>query len=106
MRPDIRHMRNDFKTPSLNSSILVYLRPIPWTLQQGGGSKQVQVDTRIAVTAESGDGVSSLEIPAENKPDQTRQRTPKKGRRLLESKVRISGGVVRIDVPRVGPVPE
>ncbi|KAH9868522.1 hypothetical protein J1614_007594 [Plenodomus biglobosus] len=34
----------------------------------GDGSKAVQVGARIAVTAESGDDVSSLEIPAEEKP--------------------------------------
>jgi pyruvate/2-oxoglutarate dehydrogenase complex dihydrolipoamide acyltransferase (E2) component len=35
---------------------------------QGDGSKAVQVGTRIAVTAEPGDDLSSLEIPAEDKP--------------------------------------
>lgn len=34
----------------------------------GDGSKAVQVGARIAVTAETGDDVSSLEIPAEEKP--------------------------------------
>lgn len=33
---------------------------------QGDGSKQVQVGTRIAVTAEPGDDISSLELPAED----------------------------------------
>ncbi|OAL05878.1 hypothetical protein IQ06DRAFT_240290 [Phaeosphaeriaceae sp. SRC1lsM3a] len=35
---------------------------------QGDGSKAVQVGTRIAVTAEPGDDVSSLELPAEDNP--------------------------------------
>ncbi|KAH7127001.1 hypothetical protein B0J11DRAFT_549794 [Dendryphion nanum] len=35
---------------------------------QGDGSKGVQVGRRIAVTAEPGDDLSSLEIPAENSP--------------------------------------
>ncbi|KAH8726815.1 hypothetical protein GQ44DRAFT_678553 [Phaeosphaeriaceae sp. PMI808] len=35
---------------------------------QGDGSKAVQVGSRIAVTAEPGDDVSSLEIPAEDNP--------------------------------------
>ncbi|KAF1933918.1 uncharacterized protein M421DRAFT_87987 [Didymella exigua CBS 183.55] len=33
---------------------------------QGDNSKQVQVGTRIAITAEPGDDLSSLELPAEN----------------------------------------
>lgn len=37
-------------------------------MQQGDGSKAVQVGTRIAVTAEPGDDVSSLELPAEDNP--------------------------------------
>jgi pyruvate/2-oxoglutarate dehydrogenase complex dihydrolipoamide acyltransferase (E2) component len=37
--------------------------------QQGDNSKGVQVGTRIAVTAEPGDDISSLEIPAEDKAD-------------------------------------
>ena len=40
--------------------------------QQGDGSKQVQVGSRIAITAEEGDDLSSLEIPAEDsKPSQS-----------------------------------
>ncbi|KAF2030364.1 hypothetical protein EK21DRAFT_100575 [Setomelanomma holmii] len=35
---------------------------------QGDGSKAVQVGTRIAVTAEPGDDVGSLELPAEDSP--------------------------------------
>lgn len=35
-------------------------------MQQGDGSKAVQVGTRIAVTAEPGDDLASLEIPAED----------------------------------------
>ncbi|ORY19719.1 hypothetical protein BCR34DRAFT_471346 [Clohesyomyces aquaticus] len=35
---------------------------------QGDGSKAVQVGTRIAVTAEPGDDLSSLELPADNTP--------------------------------------
>ncbi|KAF1949160.1 hypothetical protein CC80DRAFT_280292 [Byssothecium circinans] len=35
---------------------------------QGDGSKAVQVGSRIAVTAESGDDINSLELPAEDNP--------------------------------------
>lgn len=47
---------------------------------QGDGSKQVQVGTRIAVTAEPGDDLSSLEIPAE----ETAKAAPKEPTPALE----------------------
>ncbi|KAL7626294.1 pyridoxine biosynthesis protein [Parahypoxylon ruwenzoriense] len=37
-------------------------------IMQGDGSKNVQVGTRIGVVAESGDDISKLEIPADEKP--------------------------------------
>jgi hypothetical protein len=37
-------------------------------VQQGDNTKGIQVGSRIAVTAESGDDISSLELPAEDKP--------------------------------------
>ncbi|KAF2110158.1 hypothetical protein BDV96DRAFT_615458 [Lophiotrema nucula] len=37
-------------------------------IMQGDGSKGVQVGTRIAVTAEPGDDISSVDIPAEDNP--------------------------------------
>lgn len=36
-------------------------------MQQGDDSKGVQVGTRIAITAEPDDDISSLELPAEDK---------------------------------------
>jgi pyruvate/2-oxoglutarate dehydrogenase complex dihydrolipoamide acyltransferase (E2) component len=45
--------------------------------QQGDGSKQVQVGTRIGVTAEPGDDLSSLEIPAEDNPEPKKAEAPK-----------------------------
>ncbi|KAF1913924.1 hypothetical protein BDU57DRAFT_541295 [Ampelomyces quisqualis] len=45
---------------------------------QGDGSKQVQVGSRIAVTAEPGDDVSSLELPAENNPTPKKADAPRK----------------------------
>ncbi|KAI8966833.1 pyruvate dehydrogenase protein x component [Daldinia sp. FL1419] len=39
-------------------------------ITQGDGSKNVQVGTRIGVVAESGDDISSLEIPADEQPAQ------------------------------------
>ncbi|CAI6336069.1 unnamed protein product [Periconia digitata] len=44
---------------------------------QGDGSKAVQVGSRIAVTAEPGDDLSSLEIPAENKSAPSQDQAPK-----------------------------
>jgi pyruvate/2-oxoglutarate dehydrogenase complex dihydrolipoamide acyltransferase (E2) component len=46
-------------------------------IQQGDGSKAVQVGTRIAVTAEPGDDVSSLELPAEDNPTPKKAEAPK-----------------------------
>jgi pyruvate/2-oxoglutarate dehydrogenase complex dihydrolipoamide acyltransferase (E2) component len=40
-------------------------------IMQGDGSKAVQVGTRIAVVAEEGDDISSLEIPADVSPQRT-----------------------------------
>ncbi|KAK3302018.1 uncharacterized protein B0T15DRAFT_289301 [Chaetomium strumarium] len=40
-------------------------------IMQGDGSKGVQVGTRIAVVAEEGDDISSLEIPADVSPQRT-----------------------------------
>lgn len=40
-------------------------------IMQGDGSKNVQVGTRIGVVAESGDDISQLELPADEKPAQT-----------------------------------
>ncbi|OTB08602.1 hypothetical protein M426DRAFT_316616 [Hypoxylon sp. CI-4A] len=40
-------------------------------ITQGDGSKSVQVGTRIGVVAESGDDISQLELPADEKPAQT-----------------------------------
>jgi pyruvate/2-oxoglutarate dehydrogenase complex dihydrolipoamide acyltransferase (E2) component len=45
--------------------------------QQGDGSKAVQVGTRIAVTAEPGDDVNSLELPAEDNPAPKKAESPK-----------------------------
>ncbi|KAI0115057.1 hypothetical protein F4814DRAFT_418115 [Daldinia grandis] len=39
-------------------------------ITQGDGSKNIQVGTRIGVVAESGDDISSLEIPADEQPAQ------------------------------------
>jgi len=44
---------------------------------QGDGSKAVQVGTRIAVTAEPGDDLSSLELPAEDAPTAKKADAPK-----------------------------
>ncbi|KAF2823268.1 hypothetical protein CC86DRAFT_372286 [Ophiobolus disseminans] len=44
---------------------------------QGDGSKTVQVGSRIAVTAEPGDDLSSLEIPAEDNPAPKKSEAPK-----------------------------
>ncbi|KAH7073327.1 hypothetical protein FB567DRAFT_597640 [Paraphoma chrysanthemicola] len=44
---------------------------------QGDGSKAVQVGTRIAVTAEPGDDVNSLELPAEDNPAPSKAETSK-----------------------------
>ncbi|KAL2019668.1 hypothetical protein VTK56DRAFT_9287 [Thermocarpiscus australiensis] len=47
-------------------------------IMQGDGSKGVQVGTRIAVIAEEGDDISSLEIPAEESPQPAKAaETPK-----------------------------
>ncbi|KAI1450837.1 pyruvate dehydrogenase protein x component [Annulohypoxylon stygium] len=43
---------------------------IMFKIMQGDGSKNVQVGTRIGVVAESGDDLSTLEIPADEKPAQ------------------------------------
>lgn len=55
-------------------------KPILILVQIGDGSKAVQVGTRIAVTAESGDDISSLEMPAEDSP------APKKADAAKEKK--------------------
>jgi pyruvate/2-oxoglutarate dehydrogenase complex dihydrolipoamide acyltransferase (E2) component len=44
-----------------------------------GGAKGVQVGTRIAVVAEPGDDLSSLEVPAEEKASQPASGAPKEG---------------------------
>ncbi|KAJ4292302.1 pyridoxine biosynthesis protein [Collariella sp. IMI 366227] len=51
-------------------------------IMQGDGSKGVQVGTRIAVLAEEGDDISSLEIPAEETSQPRRPRA--RGRALLD----------------------
>ena len=45
-------------------------------IMQGDGTKGIQVGTRIAVIAEEGDDVSTLEIPADAKPQAAEASTP------------------------------
>lgn len=46
-------------------------------IERGPGSKEVQVGTRIAVIAEPGDDISSLEIPADEAPKSAKPSEPK-----------------------------
>ena len=47
-------------------------------IMQGDGTKGIQVGTRIAVIAEEGDDISSLEIPADGNSETTAASTPSK----------------------------
>ncbi|WYZ40434.1 hypothetical protein EsH8_IV_000775 [Colletotrichum jinshuiense] len=52
---------------------------IMFKITTGDGAKAVQVGTRIAVIAESGDDLSSLEIPADNQPSSSSSKPAQTG---------------------------
>ena len=56
-----------------------------------GGSKSVQIGTRIAVVAEAGDDISALEIPADESLQQSKQAPPKKEESSASSEAAESG---------------